>query len=136
MAEEQSTREGEQAEDEQAEKARGEQQEVEEAKEEIERLEQGDPPEKLEDWPGGKAKYQTYGGPEGESGYDEGVTAKLGPSSLRHHEDGSVSIEGEKVDDPEEYKGEPIPGGPTDPDAPELAGERRKREKQQRMHGD
>src|ERR687884_1481566 len=100
------------------EKARGEKQEVEEARQEVERLEEGDPPEKLEDWPGGKAKYQTYGGPEGESGYDEGPTSKLGPSSLRHHEDGSVSIEGEKVDDPEEYKGEPIPGGPSDPDAP------------------
>ena len=29
-----------------------------------------------------------------------------------------MTIDGEKVDDPEEYKGEPIPGGPTDPDAP------------------
>src|ERR671938_301971 len=94
------------------EKARGE-------KQEVERLEEGDPPEKLEDWPGGKAKYQTYGGPEGESGYDEGPTSKLGPSSLRHHEDGAVSIEGEEVDDPEEYKGDPIPGGPTDPNAPD-----------------
>jgi hypothetical protein len=99
-------------------KARDEKQEVEEAKQELERLEEGDPPDKLEDWPGGKAKYQTYGGPEGDSGYDAGPTSKLGPSSLRHHADGSVSIEGEKVDDPEEYKGEPIPGGPSDPDAP------------------
>ena len=101
-----------------AEKAKQEEQEVEEAKQTIEELQEGDPPEKLEDWPGGKAKYQTYGGPEGESGYDEGVTSKLGPSSLRHHEDGEVSIEGEEVDDPDEYKGEPIPGGPSDPDAP------------------
>jgi hypothetical protein len=30
-------------------------------------------------------------------------------------------------------EGEPIPGGPTDPEAPELAGEKRKREKQERM---
>ena len=29
-----------------------------------------------------------------------------------------MTIEGEEVDDPEEYKGEPIPGGPSDPDAP------------------
>jgi hypothetical protein len=101
-----------------ASKAKDEQQEVEGAKKEIEQLEEGDPPEKLEDWPGGKAKYQTYGGPEGESGYEDGPTAKLGPSSLRHHEDGKVTIEGEEVDDPEEYKGEPIPGGPSDPDAP------------------
>ena len=86
-----------------AEKARDEEQETEEARKEI---------EKLEDWPGGKAKYQTYGGPEGESGYEDGPTAKLGPSSLRHHEDGSVSIEGEKVDDPEEYKGERLDDAP------------------------
>jgi len=100
------------------ESAREEEKEVEEAKEVMSELEEGDPPEKLEDWPGGKAKYQTYGGPEGEQGYDEAATQKLGPSSLRHHEDGSVTIDGEEVDDPEEYKGEPIPGGPSDPDAP------------------
>jgi hypothetical protein len=39
---------------------------------------------------------------------------------LRHREDGSVEIEGEEVDDPSEYKGPPIPGGPTDPDTPNL----------------
>ena len=100
------------------ESAQREEEEVEEAKQVMSELEEGDPPEKLEDWPGGKAKYQTYGGPEGEEGYDEAATQKLGPSSLRHHEDGSVTIEGEEVDDPDEYKGEPIPGGPSDPDAP------------------
>ena len=36
---------------------------------------------------------------------------------MRHHEDGSVEVGGEEVDDPDEFKGEPIPGGPTDPDA-------------------
>ena len=76
------------------------------------------PPENLEDWPGGKAKYKTFGGPESESGYGDGATEKLGPSDLAYHEDGSVTIEGEKVDNPDEYKGDPIPGGPTDPDAP------------------
>jgi hypothetical protein len=95
-------------------------QEYEEAKEEIHRLEEEGPPEDLEDWPEGKAKYETFGGPEGEHGYHEGPEEKLGPSSLRHHEDGNVSIEGEEVDDPDEYKGEPIPGGPTDPDTPNL----------------
>ena len=104
--------------DDAATKAQAEEEEVEEARKAMEEIEEGDPPEKLEDWPGGKAKYQTYGGPEGDSGYEEGPTAKLGPSSLRHHEDGKVSVEGEEVDDPEEYKGEPIPGGPSDPDAP------------------
>ena len=94
--------------------AREQEQEVEEAKEEIHRLEEGDPPGKLEEWPSGRAKYITYGGPEGTAGYDEGPTRKLGPSSLEHHEDGSVSIEGEKVDNPEEFKGEPLPGSPGD----------------------
>jgi len=86
-----------------------------EAKEEMKELEKN-PPEKLEDWPSGKAKYQTFGGPEGEHSYDEGPEAQLGPSSLRHHEGGEVTIEGEKVDDSDEYKGDPIPGGPTDPE--------------------
>jgi hypothetical protein len=88
------------------------------AKEEIQKLEEGDPPEKLEDWPEGPAKYETFGGPEGEHGYHEGPEEKLGPSSLRHHEDGTVEVAGDKVDNPDEYKGDPIPGGPTDPDAP------------------
>ena len=80
------------------------------------------PPDKLEDWPGGKAKYRTFGGSEQDSGYEDGPTSKLGPSELRHHDDGSVTIGGEKVDDPDQYKGEPIPGGPTDPDAPDDFG--------------
>ncbi len=97
-------------------------QEMEEAKQEVQALED-DPPEKLEDWPDGKAKYETFGGPEGEHSYEEGPEAKLGQSGVRHHEDGSVSIDGEKVDNPEEYKGDPIPGGPTDPDAQSPVGE-------------
>jgi hypothetical protein len=99
--------------------------EEDEAKEEMRRIEE-DPPENLEDWPQGKAKYETYGGPEGRHGYHEGPEEKLGPSSVRHHEGGDVSIEGEKVDNPEEYKGDPIPGGPTDPNAPDQPGEREK----------
>jgi hypothetical protein len=87
-------------------------QEVEAAREEMRELEEGDPPEKLEDWPDGRAKYLTYGGPEGTESYDEGPTRKLGPSSLEHHEDGSVTIEGEPVDDPEKYKGERMPDAP------------------------
>ena len=38
---------------------------------------------------------------------------------MRHHEDGSVTVDGEKVDNPDEYKGDPIPGGPTDPNTPQ-----------------
>ena len=82
-----------------------------------------DPPKDLKDWPTDEAKYQTFGGGEGDHGYEEGPESKLGPSGLRHHEDGSVSIDGEKVDNPDDYKGEPIPGGPTDPNASRLAGE-------------
>ena len=95
--------------------------ENEEAKEEVRQLEE-DPPQDLEEWPDGAAKYETFGGPEGESPYEESPTAKLGPSGVRHHEDGSVTVDGEKVDNPEDYKGEPIPGGPTDPDAMRLSG--------------
>jgi hypothetical protein len=86
-----------------------------EAKAKVRELED-DPPENLEDWPDDEAKYETFGGPEGEHSYDEGPEAKLGPSDIRHHEDGKVTVEGEEVD-PDEYKGDPIPGGPTDPDA-------------------
>jgi hypothetical protein len=104
------------------------------AQETMKELEESDePPKKLEDWPDDEAKYVTYGGGEGDHGYDEGPEQKLGPSSLERHDDGSVSIEGEKVDDPDKYKGEPIKGGPTDPDSPELPGERKKREKLERQ---
>jgi hypothetical protein len=62
--------------------------------------------------------YETFGGGDGDHGYHEGPEMNLGPDSLRHRDDGSVEVKGEKVDDPEDYKGEPIPGGPTDPDSP------------------
>jgi len=120
MAEEQQTAEHE--EESAAEKAEKSKQESEEAKEEIKALEEN-PPDKLEDWPGGKAKYETFGGPSEEKGYDDAATANLGPSGLRRFEDGSIEIDGEKVDNPDDYKGEPIPGGPTDPNAPPEAGE-------------
>src|SRR5215211_7019494 len=97
---------------------RDEQQEPE-AQEEVKQLEE-DPPGDLKDWPKGKALYETFGGAEGEHGYHEGPEEKLGPSSLRHREDGSVEVEGEEVDDASEYKGDPIPGGPTDPDSLNL----------------
>jgi hypothetical protein len=95
-------------------KARRASEEEEKAKEKLKELEEN-PPEKLEDWPDDKAKYETFGGAEGEESYEESVTGKLGPSSLRYREDGGVEIEGEAVDDPDQYKGDPIPGGPTDP---------------------
>jgi hypothetical protein len=107
----------EETEDRDAAAAREQQREVDQAKEEMSRLEEGEPPENLEDWPEGRAKYLTYGGPEGTAGYDEGPTSKLGPSSLEHHEDGSVSIEGEKVDNPEDHKADPLRGAPSTDDA-------------------
>ena len=49
------------------------------AKQEMSELEEGDPPEKLEDWPGGKAKYLTYGGPDGGESYDDGADLEARP---------------------------------------------------------
>src|SRR3954453_16687169 len=99
-------------------KAQEKEKEREKARETMEKIEE-DPPSDLEDWPDDAAKYETFGGPEGEYGYHEGPEEeKLGPSSLRHGEDGGVTIAGEEVDDPDEYKSDPIPGGPPDPDAP------------------
>ncbi len=116
--------------DDAAAKAQAAEEEHDEAKEEMEQLEEN-PPENLEDWPDGKAKYETFGGPEGDHSYEEGPEQKLGQSGVRHHEDGSVSIDGEKVDNPEEYKGDPIPGGPTDPNSPDAPGEREQEEESQ-----
>jgi hypothetical protein len=119
--EEQSGEPGEQLSEEQQ-KARESEEKSEQAKQKIKELEEN-PPEKLEDWPDDMAKYETFGGPEGEHSYDEGPEAKMGPADVRHHEGGEVTVEGEEVD-PEKYKGEPIPGGPTDPNAPKVAGEK------------
>ena len=107
-----------------SEKAKEVEQEREEAKEQMKELEEN-PPEKLEDWPSGRAKYETFGGPEHETSYDEAATAKLGPSNVRFHEDGAVEVDGEEADNPDDYKSEPIPGGPTDPNAPGISGEER-----------
>ena len=106
-----------------AQKAREAEEKHDQAQETMKQLEE-EPPEKLEDWPTDEAKYTTFGGPEGDHSYEEGPEKKLGPSEVRHHEDGSVTVSGDEVDDPDEFKGEPIPGGPTDPDAPKLSGER------------
>ena len=57
-------------------------QKLEDAKQEIQALEE-DPPEKLEDWPEGQAKYETFGGAEGDHSYDEGPEAKQGDRSQR-----------------------------------------------------
>lgn len=109
----------------------------ESAQQKMKELEESDDvPTNLEDWPDDEAKYVTFGGPEGDHSYEDGPESKLGPSSLERHGDGSVSIEGEKVDNPDEHKADPVPGGPTDPDAPELRGEKKKREKIKEMYGE
>lgn len=77
------------------------------------------PPQKLEDWPDGPAKYRTIGGGDANESWEEGPTAKLGPSDVRYYEDGRVTVKGQEVDNPEDFKGDPIPGGPTDPEAPD-----------------
>ena len=97
-------------------KAQEKQKENEGAAEEMQKLEAGDAPTDLKDWPSGPAKYLTYGNDD-DALYGEGVTAKLGPSNLKRFADGSITIDDKKVDNPDDYKGEPILGGPTDPDA-------------------
>jgi hypothetical protein len=92
----------------------------ERAREKMEAIEK-DPPDKLEDWPDDEAKYETFGGSEDQSAYDENHEEALGEHSVRHHDDGSVEVKGEVVDNPDEYKGDPIPGGPTD--SPAMPGE-------------
>lgn len=104
------------------EKAQETQQKREAAADRVKELEK-DPPSSLDEWPSDEGKYITYGGAEGDHSYDEGPEQQLGPASLERKPGGGVEIEGQPVDNPEDYQGEPIPGGPTDPNAVELAGE-------------
>ena len=112
-----------------AERAREKEEAWQEASEKIRELEEQDePPTDLKDWPDDEAKYITYGGGEGDHGYDEGPEKKLGPSSLERHEDGSITIEGEEVDNPEDYKADPVGAAvdtptPDDKEAPEDSAE-------------
>ena len=81
------------------------------AADEMKEFEQRDEvPKDPSDWPSGKAKYITFGN-ESDEAYGEGDTAKLGPADLVHDEEGGITVGGEKVDDPSQYKGEPIEGG-------------------------
>src|SRR3954462_59907 len=123
MSEETTTQERGSDKDDAAQKAQEAEEKFEAAKEKMQEVEEN-PPEKLEDWPDDAAKYQTFGGSEdGESTYDEKHEEAPRGHSGRHHEDGSVEVKGEEADNPDDYKGEPIPGGPTDPDAPAAPGE-------------
>jgi hypothetical protein len=90
--------------------SKGETQDLwEKAREKVEELED-DPPKDLKDWPSDEGKYVTFGGGEGDHGYDEGPEKNLGPSSTRRFEDGSIEVEGEKVENPEERKMKSIKG--------------------------
>jgi hypothetical protein len=87
------------------------QREHEEAREQMHELEQSDEvPSDLSEWPDGKAKYVTFG-EDSDDAYGDGPTEKLGPAEVVRHEDGSVSVGGEEVDNPDDYKGEPIKSG-------------------------
>jgi hypothetical protein len=97
--------------------------EQDEAREEMRKLEEADEvPSDPKDWPSGKAKFITFDS-EGKDPYGEGITSKLGPPSVTHHDDGSVTVDGEKVDDPESYKGKPISGGIADRDSTSIPAE-------------
>jgi hypothetical protein len=88
-----------------------EQSEHEKAAEEMREFEkQDDLPSDLSAWPDGKAKFVTFG-EQDDSAYGEGMTEKLGPAEVGRHEDGSVTISGEPVDDPDEHKAEPVRSG-------------------------
>jgi hypothetical protein len=89
--------------------ARKKEEESEQAKKEMQELENGDLPKDISDWPSGPAKYETFG--VDDAAYGEGATAKLGPANLARHADGSVTVDGKAVDNPDDYKGEPIQGG-------------------------
>ena len=84
------------------------------ARKKVEQLED-DQPSDPKDWPDDEAKYVTFGGGEGDHGYDEGPEKNLGPSSTRRFEDGSIEVEGEKVENPEERKMESIRGNSDHP---------------------
>ncbi len=89
--------------------AQEKEEETEQAEQEMQELENSDDlPQEPSDWPSGPAKYETFG--KDDAAYGDGATEKLGPANLQRHEDGSVSIDGKKVDNPDDYKGEPIAG--------------------------
>ena len=77
--------------------------EVEEAykqgEEKVKELEE-DPPKNLEDWPDDHAKYMTFGGPRGRPLLRGGAGVQARPVRRSPQRDGSVEIDGEKVDNP------------------------------------
>ena len=66
--------------------AREKEEETEKAQQEMKELEEADElPSDLSEWPGGAAKYETYGSDD--DAYGEGATAKLGPADLKRRKD-------------------------------------------------
>ena len=87
--------------------AREKEERSEQAQQEMQELEHADElPRDTADWPSGAAKYETFG--KEDAAYGDGATAKLGPANLQRHADGSITIDGEKVDNPDDYRGDPI----------------------------
>jgi hypothetical protein len=94
------------------------------AHEEMDRLAEADElPSDPRDWPTGKAKFLTLGGSDDPDRYGEGATEKLGPAEVVHEADGSISVAGEQVDNPEDYKAESILS-----DSPAIPGEGKPKE--------
>ena len=125
MAEDEQTEQAEEGGTDAASRAKDKAEAWDKGHEKIREMEEMDePPTDLKEWPDDEAKYVTFGGGEGDHGYDEGPEKKLGPSSLERHEDGSVTIEGEEVDNPDDYKADPVAAAvdtptPDDKEAPE-----------------
>jgi hypothetical protein len=68
------------------EEARASEDRYDEGRDEIRKLEQADEvPMDPREWPGGKARYLTFGGGEGRSddAFGDGVMAKLGPGDVQ-----------------------------------------------------
>jgi len=87
--------------------AQEKEEETEQAQQEMQELEDSnDLPQDPSGWPDGPAKYETFG--KDDSAYGDGATEKLGPANLERHADGRVTIDGKEVDNPDDYKGEPI----------------------------
>ena len=98
----------EQGQDSPEELAQKKEDEREQAKEKMQEIENGDLPDDVSDWPTGPAKYETFGAED--DAYGDGPTGKLGPVNLKRFPDGSVEVDGERVDNPDDYKGSPIGG--------------------------
>jgi hypothetical protein len=103
------------------------------AAEEMRALEAGtDVPRDPRDWPAGRAKYLTFGA-SGDEAYGDGATGMLGPAGVTHNDDGTISVAGKVVDNPEHYRGKPITGGIIEQLDKKAGNNRRRREAEARV---